>query len=141
MSGRATTHFPMNFFSRFFLRTPIFSEVESRILKEVEDALSSVSRLIFAAQAAKIIKIQRLDRGREVDFYFATMDGIPLFQEFSSIDEFKIASVHLRSTDSGHQADACVWLVKGRLFSIGFNAPPRDLKGEKLLAEVVLHIP
>lgn len=129
----------MNFFRQFFSRTPIFLEVEARVLKDVERALPPQARATFSEQVAKITKIQRLDKGREVDFYYREDDCAPLFEALSDADEYKIASLRLRATDSGHQAEANVWLVKGRLFSIEFNAPPGDLGGETLLSEVALY--
>ena len=131
----------MNFAHRFFSRIPKLSEIESRVLKDVECALHHSLRPTFSAQVSKITKIQRLDKGREVDFYFAAGDSSPLFQDLAEVDELKLASLHIKSVDSGHQARADVWLVRGRLFSIEFNAPPGDLKGERLLSEVVLHFP
>ena len=130
----------MNFFRQIFSRAPVFSKVESRVLKDVEAALLPGKRAIFSKQVSKITKIQRLDRGREVDFYYPADDSSPLFEGLKDAAEYKIASLHLRPTDPGHQADANVWLVKGRLFSIEFNAPPGDLEEETLLSEVVLYL-
>lgn len=126
---------------RLFSKRAVLSEIESRVLKDIKGALPLHLSSIFSLQISKIDRIQRLDRGREVDFYYALPDSsIPLLEDFSNMDEHKLANVHLQSNNSGHQVNARVWLVRGRLFSVEFNAPPGDLRNEAITSDVFLHL-
>jgi len=76
-----------------------------------------------------INKIQRIDKGREVDLYHI-VNGKPYYPEAALFpqrkEEFELAKLKVRDDQTGHAATVLVYLVQGRLFSIEFSSPPGD---------------
>ena len=114
------------------------TQVETVVLDSVATNMSMADSNLLRSQITNISKIQRLDNGREVDFYYGKLDATTNRFEMKS-DVARLAKVTLKSRDSGHQVTASVQLVKGKLFSINFNGPPNDLRGENLSIDVKLY--
>lgn len=123
------------FLTRLF-RPRKLTEVEARVLEEVASALPESQGAIVRAHQRLIARVYRIDQGREADFYYDA-PPTPVFEMAN--DEVELARVTLSSLDSGHGAHASVYLVKGKLFSIQFDAPPGDLRGETLKVRVELN--
>lgn len=116
---------------------PKLTEVECRVLDEVAAVLPPVMAGTMRDQIKNIRKIQRLDRGREVDFYYdADANQVPAFAFDQDVVE--LARVYIESLDTGHATRVCLQIVRGRLFSLNFTSPPRDLRGENLKVHVEL---
>jgi hypothetical protein len=119
-------------FSWIFKSRSKLKPIETRIIEAVADALPKNVASLLRMQVSLFNKVQRIDQGREVDFY-RMENGKPIFPEialFTNRDEdFELARVHLSDIATGHQTRATVKLVRGRLFSIEFSHTPRDLSG------------
>jgi hypothetical protein len=118
--------------SRIFQNRSKPNPIETRVIEAIAAALPPDSAALLRTQVSLINKVQRIDRDREVDFYHIE-EGRPTFPEstlFSNrTEEFELARVHLTDVATGHQSNATVSLVKGRLFCIEFSHSPRDLRG------------
>jgi hypothetical protein len=115
---------------------PRLTQVEGKTLDAVLVAVPDSVRSILIIQRDAIAKIQRIDAGREVDFYYKNKDTLP--RVACDKEVVAIASLTIKSLDTGHEANAVVELVNGILFSINFTAPPNDLRNEKLSIEVTV---
>lgn len=115
--------------------------LEKQVLEAVALALPEKAAAILRAQMSLINKVQRLDHDREVDFYHIENGKVhfPKTALFpNQAEEFELARVKIKDIATGHQTEAAVFLVKGRLFSIEFSHTPSDLRGSSdLKIEVV----
>ncbi|NVD97789.1 hypothetical protein HUX62_07240 [Massilia sp. BJB1822] len=113
-----------------FGRTAVFYPYEQTLLQAVGEALSGEAGRRFAAQAAAVNKIQRLNEGREVNLY-QMRGGKPDFDAslaFPTGEETKLASAVLAAPQGGRMR-AEVWLVRGSLFSLEFSKAPANVLG------------
>ncbi|WP_217907176.1 hypothetical protein [Massilia sp. BJB1822] len=108
----------------------MFYPYEQTLLQAVGEALSGEAGRRFAAQAAAVNKIQRLNEGREVNLY-QMRGGKPDFDAslaFPTGEETKLASAVLAAPQGGRMR-AEVWLVRGSLFSLEFSKAPANVLG------------
>lgn len=110
--------------------------IEAQTIEAVAIALPENAAALLRQQVSLINKVQRLDHDREVDFY-RVEKGRLIFPETALFpnrtEELELARVHLTDGASGHQTEAIVSLVRGRLFCIEFSHTPRDLRGSSNL--------
>ena len=113
--------------SKLFGRSEL-STLESHVLTAVSAELPPAARDIFNKQRDSINLIQRHADGKEVNLY-AMQRGKPYFDEQSLFPlrtiETQLATVEMVAGGGQKSLRAEVWLVKGWVFSICFNRPPK----------------
>jgi hypothetical protein len=122
------------------------SPLESQVLAAVSAELSPAAREIFNGQRDLINLIQRHAAGKEVNLYVMRR-GKTCFDERLRFplkaEETQLATVEMVEGGGRKSLRAGVWLVKGRLFSIEFNKPPREIveQGANIAMVKILHDP
>jgi hypothetical protein len=106
-----------------------FHPFESLVLHAVRARLAPDSATRFQRQIDVVNKIQRLADGKEVNLYQvrwgkATFDDALRFPD--AADEAVLAQVVLASERGSTKLRSDVVLAKGRVFSLLFNAPPKQ---------------
>lgn len=117
--------------SKIFCRKAALSMLEKSILDRVHDHLSMEIRLLWKKQIEAINKIQRVADGVEVDFY-RIKNGQPTFDENLTFpnksNELLVAEITISYPTLGTKTKACVWSVRGFLFSIEYEKSPKILE-------------
>ena len=120
----------MNMLAWNFTSRSKLNSIETAVIEAVAAALPNDAAALLRTQVSLVNKVQRIDRDREVDFYHMEK-GKPAFPDTALFpnrtEEFILAKVHLTNDSTGHQSNATITLVKGRLFCIEFSHTPRDL--------------
>ena len=109
---------------KLFGRSARLSALELIILNAVRDCLHSGVADLWDKQVREINKVQRLPEGVEVNFY--RMKGSdPTFDDslaFSNkAEELLVATVSVQIPNLSDALTACVWSVRGFLFSIEYK--------------------
>ncbi|POZ52861.1 hypothetical protein [Methylovulum psychrotolerans] len=114
----------------FFACRTVFYKFERNIIEEVKAHLESEAGIRLQKQVDGINKIQRLAGGKEVNLYHIQR-GKPTFDNSlrfpSACDEALLANMNLIHPEKHNtKLKVEVWLVKGQLFSLLFNKPPKQ---------------
>jgi len=118
---------------------PKLRPIENHVLAAISVRLSLPARNIFNKQIEIVNAVQRQAQGKLVDLY-ATRWGKPADQEqflFPLRRHLQLGSVEM----IGGRAE--IWLVRGWVFSIHFNKPPKSIleHGVKIEKVTILHDP
>jgi len=109
---------------KLFGQSSRLSALELFILNSVRDCLGNGVADLWDKQVCEINKIQRLPDSVEVNFY-RMKGGNPTFNEslaFSNKEEeLLVATVTVHAPNHSDTLTACVWSVRGFLFSIEYN--------------------
>jgi hypothetical protein len=112
------------FFGTLFGMNKKLSGLERSVLDSVGRHLSEDMRIIWEKQINTINKVQRLPGWREVNFY-RMKKGHPVHDESlefpNKTKELLIAEVRVKWQGFQNTLIACVWSVKGILFSIEYS--------------------
>lgn len=112
---------------------------EELVLQTIAGQLEPELRKVYLRQIDSINKVQRFSKGKEVNLY-VTRFGKPNFDMSLSLpqvtDEEVFATVNITIKGRRTPLRCDVWLVSGRIFSLVFNAPPRELVGSTSLVEL-----
>jgi hypothetical protein len=119
----------MGLLSKFvnFIRfgTASFTDYERRVLRAVEERLSTETGERFRKRINAVNLVQRIDGGREVNC-FVIFKGRAILAEETRINSSSGEQILARFTVRGPLGTSNtgnVWLVDGNLFSIEFNDP------------------
>lgn len=96
---------------------------EHRLIEAVQARLPSEAQSRLDEQVRRISKVQRLERGREVNLF---SDLAEKCRFLNQRDEVLLASACLIHPETNKRLKAEVWLVKGWLFSLLFKQRPND---------------
>lgn len=121
-----TNRYPMNRFASWFGLTKL-RNYEKKVLDAVHNALQDPIKGLFAAQLARVNKIQRLDHDREVDLYMIQNGRQYLPPEILfpfDREEFLMATVILSLSTDNNEVIVQVWEASSRLFALEFDRSP-----------------
>lgn len=107
-----------------------FYSFEIMILQTVIGRIGGDTGLLLKQQIEAINNIQRLREGREVNMYQIKngKDAFDAGLRFSDApEEERLASVVLQIPPENYELKAEVWMAHGRIFSLEFDKPPKDL--------------
>jgi len=117
----------------FRRRQPNLRDYERAILEAVEAALPSDTGSRLRSQREEVNLVQRHSQDKEVNLYRMRGGKVapPVEFRFSNdAEELLLARVRLESLENAAEVIADVWLVRGVLFSITFDRPPKSVSME-----------
>ncbi len=124
---------------------PKLTQLESQVLSAVSARLSPMAKEIFTRQIGLVNSIQRFSKGKDVNLRIKKRGKQFLAEElrFPLRPETLLATVGMGASNAKVKFKAEVWLVNGRVFSIEFNKPPRDILkvGANITEVKILHDP